>query len=93
LISSGDVDEVARHQQIPAERLFIAGKSFLVLSTAFDEIERDPREPALRQPAQVLDVDCCFQAWTHTIHSLGATIWRSTLRDRATASAQLPGNW
>ena len=57
LVARGHVDAVARHQPVLAEGVVVAGDSDLVLQAALDEIVGDLGQPALGQPAQVVEVD------------------------------------
>jgi hypothetical protein len=57
LVARRDVDEIARQQLVLVKRRCVGFEAALVFETAFDEIERDLRQPPLGHPVQVFDVD------------------------------------
>src|SRR5229473_1356441 len=57
LVALRDIDEIARHQKVAVEGALVAREAQLVLKPALDEIEAQPRQPALGHAAQIFNVD------------------------------------
>src|SRR5262249_52226729 len=57
LIASPDVDQVARDQAVPLERLSVPHETRLVLHSTVEIVEDESRHAAPRDPSQIVDVD------------------------------------